>query len=415
MEHLTLVALSEDRARLLLVDRHGVQYTLDVDNSLRSALRGEQPRPGHLETRMDSALRPRDIQARIRAGETAEAVAAAAGSTVAKIMPFAAPVLAERAHVAQRAQKSSVRRLSADSNQGSRTLEEAVQTQLRAKNIDPDIVEWDAWRREDGRWTLTGLYETAERTGAATFIFDLPGNYVTLEDDDARWIVGDLVTETPRGFADAEFRRLSSVPGDLGDDAIQLVTPASEATTDDAPAASTPGAPTPSGLREAGVGAQTQSAPDPTGAAPAAPVAATPVPLGEERTVDLTETVNNIRSAITRVGAPAPAHSPQPAAPAPASPVVSSPATSSTTPSQAVPTSTAPAAPVPPAAGAAPTTDSQTVEAGDEHASPEGPAAESPVEPAPENTPPPKKSAKRRGRASVPSWDEIMFGGGGSE
>ena len=59
---------------------------------------------------MESVLRPRDIQARIRAGETPEAVAAAAQTTVDKIMPYAAPVLAEREHVAQRAQRASIRR-----------------------------------------------------------------------------------------------------------------------------------------------------------------------------------------------------------------------------------------------------------------------------------------------------------------
>ena len=51
---------------------------------------------------MDSALRPRDIQARIRAGETPEAVAEAAQTTVDKIMTYAGPVLAEREHVAER-------------------------------------------------------------------------------------------------------------------------------------------------------------------------------------------------------------------------------------------------------------------------------------------------------------------------
>ena len=59
---------------------------------------------------MDSALRPRDIQARIRSGESAEEVAAAAGTSVEQIMPYASPVLAERAHVAWNAQKSSLRR-----------------------------------------------------------------------------------------------------------------------------------------------------------------------------------------------------------------------------------------------------------------------------------------------------------------
>ncbi len=36
-------------------------------------------------------------------------------------------------------------------------------------------------------------------------------------------------------------------------------------------------------------------------------------------------------------------------------------------------------------------------------------ATESEEDPAPEPTP--RKPAKKRGRASVPSWDEIMFGG----
>ena len=62
---------------------------------------------------MDSVLRPRDIQARIRAGETPEDVAAAAQTSVDKIMGFATPVLAERAYQAELAQKASVRRRTA--------------------------------------------------------------------------------------------------------------------------------------------------------------------------------------------------------------------------------------------------------------------------------------------------------------
>ncbi|MBE7323139.1 DUF3071 domain-containing protein [Nocardioides sp. Y6] len=243
MAHLTLVGLSEDRTRLLLVADDGAEFTLDVDTALRSALRGEQPRPGHLETRMDSALRPRDIQARIRSGETPEAVAEAAHTSVDKIMPYAAPVLAERAHVAQRAQRSSVRRRAGEgtgSLGGGRTLEEAVSQHLRSRDVDPEGVEWDASRREDGRWTLTGLFDTPGRTGVATFTFDMPGNYVTLDDDDARWLVGDArpaasaPVEAPSVETSGQ-RRLSAVrtPAPLGDDAIELVTPSSEDTTPD--------------------------------------------------------------------------------------------------------------------------------------------------------------------------------------
>jgi hypothetical protein len=250
MVHLTLAGLSEDGKRLLLVSDTGVEFTLDVDTNLRAVLRGDsqaRARLGQLEIKMESVLRPRDIQARIRAGETPEAVAAAAQTTVEKIMPFAAPVLAEREHVAQRAQRSSVRRSDGAAPAGVRTLGDAVATHLRGRNVDPGTVAWDAWRREDGRWTLTGDYSTTERSGTASFTFDAPGNYVTLDDEDARWLVGEAVTAAaPPARADdlqaARERRLTAVDDQLpladslGDDAIDLVTEQPvEAFLDDAP------------------------------------------------------------------------------------------------------------------------------------------------------------------------------------
>ena len=259
MAHLTLTGVSDDGKRLLLVDDAGAEFTLDLDARLRAALRGDTARLGQLETHMDSALRPRDIQARIRAGETPEAVAQAAQTTVDKIMAFAAPVLAERQHVAERAQRSSVRRRSGgDQSSGARTLGDVVAAHLRSVNADPEAVIWDAWRREDGRWCLTGEFGSTARSGHARFTFDAPGNYATADNDDARWLTGDLV-ETPEpevrnDLEQARRRRLSALrPGDaeelplgdvpgeaLGDDAIELVTgeqPLEAFLTTDAPPA----------------------------------------------------------------------------------------------------------------------------------------------------------------------------------
>src|SRR5690348_10169361 len=86
MVHLTPTGLSEDGRRLLLLSDAGVEFTVDVDARLRAALRGDHARLGQLEIKMDSTLRPRDIQARIRAGETPDAVAQAAQTTVDAIM-----------------------------------------------------------------------------------------------------------------------------------------------------------------------------------------------------------------------------------------------------------------------------------------------------------------------------------------
>jgi Protein of unknown function (DUF3071) len=243
MAHLTLAGVSDDGKRLRLVDEDGDEHTVEIDDRLRSAVRGQ---PRRLENKMDSALRPRDIQARIRGGETPEAVAQAAQTSVDKIMAFAAPVLAERQHVAERAQRSSVRRGEGSSPHGARTLGDAVASHLRALNVDPATVEWDAWRREDGRWSMTGAYSSSERSGTAELTFDAPGNYVTLENEDARWLVGEAVAAAPEARDDlrrARQRRLNAVGDDelplgdelggdlgdelgdeLGDDAIDLVT-----------------------------------------------------------------------------------------------------------------------------------------------------------------------------------------------
>jgi hypothetical protein len=227
-QDLTLVGLTEDRQKLVLVSAAGAEFTLPADARLRAALRGEHARLGQLEITMDSALRPRDIQARIRAGESPEDVATAAQTTVDKIMGYATPVLAERAHIAERALRASVRRKGSDGP--ARMLADAVTERLRARNVDPSSVEWDAWRREDGRWSLVADYRSGESPRHAEFVFDAPGRYVLAEDDEARWMVGEPSASKgpqPRSTSPGG-RRLASVATDddelpLGEDAIGLV------------------------------------------------------------------------------------------------------------------------------------------------------------------------------------------------
>src|SRR3954451_8569940 len=225
-QDLTLVGLSEDKQRLVLVSDSGQEFTLAADARLRAALRGEHARLGQLEITMESSLRPRDIQARIRAGESPEQVAAAAQTTLDKVMGYAVPVLAERAHIADRAQRASVRRAGGEGP--SRVLADAVAERLSARNVDPGTVEWDAWRREDGRWALVADYLSGESARHAEFVFDAPGRYVLAEDDEARWLVGDATAvRGPQPRSPPGPRRLSAVGTEdelpLGEDAFELV------------------------------------------------------------------------------------------------------------------------------------------------------------------------------------------------
>jgi hypothetical protein len=178
--------------------------------------------------KMESALRPRDIQARIRAGESPEDVASAARTSVETIMGFATPVLAERAHVARTAQKASVRRRTGESGGVSRTLGESAGMFFSEHSLHDEDVAWDAWRQADGRWALVAEYAVAGQPRRAEFTHDLPGRYVVAENDEARLLTGEL--RDPGTPGSVPPRRLSSVSSSttedelpLGDDAIELV------------------------------------------------------------------------------------------------------------------------------------------------------------------------------------------------
>jgi Protein of unknown function (DUF3071) len=211
MVELRLVGLSQDRRRLILASATGQEFTLAVDDRLRAALRGDRARLGQLEIQMDSALRPRDIQARIRAGQSPEAVAQVAQVPVEKIMGYAVPVLAEREHMAERAQRSAVRRRGVEG--ASRLLGEAVTERLRSSNVDPESAAWDAWRREDGKWAVTVNHTARGADAAAMFIFDPLGRYAVADDDDARWLLGEQPPPPPvaEEQQDRPVRRLTAV------------------------------------------------------------------------------------------------------------------------------------------------------------------------------------------------------------
>ncbi len=181
------LGLTGDGASLLVVTDDGEQIAVPADERLTAALRGDRARLGQLEIDMESQLRPREIQARVRAGEAVESVAQAAGVPIERIEPFAAPVIAERAHVVGMAIGGTVRRRGeAASNRG---LKATVATRLLQRGLDFDDVEWDAWKRPDGRWVLQASYASGSRHHTATFFFDVAGRFSVADDDEARWLI----------------------------------------------------------------------------------------------------------------------------------------------------------------------------------------------------------------------------------
>ncbi|WP_316667469.1 septation protein SepH [uncultured Propionibacterium sp.] len=140
---------------------------------------------------MDSALTPREIQSRIRAGESPADVARAAGVPVDDIEGYAAPVLAEREHMAAMARDSQCRR---GSGRGLVQLGQAARTRLESQGVDAESVAWDAWREEDRvdrHWTVQASYRIGSAVRQARFDFDPRGRFAMATNDDARWLLGE--------------------------------------------------------------------------------------------------------------------------------------------------------------------------------------------------------------------------------
>jgi hypothetical protein len=137
---------------------------------------------------MGSALTPREVQTRIRSGESVDEVARAAGMEPGRVEAFAVPVLAEREYVAGQAQTHPVRR--GGEAIPHRTLGAIVADRLLPRQVDLDTVRWDAWKLEGRRWAVQVSWTASKATREAQFIYDQSGRFSLAENDDARWLLG---------------------------------------------------------------------------------------------------------------------------------------------------------------------------------------------------------------------------------
>jgi hypothetical protein len=181
MRTLRLVALSDDGKNLIMVAEgvdgaEGERFQLPVDDRVRAAARGDARRLTQIDVDAGVELPPRVIQARIRAGETPEQVAAASGTRVERIMRFAHPVIQERARIAEQARDARVR-LSEGSPGGA--LQQFMTDRLRLIDSDIEAVVWDAHRTDDGTWQVTGAWQAGAKSGLTRWTFDLPSRTVT--------------------------------------------------------------------------------------------------------------------------------------------------------------------------------------------------------------------------------------------
>lgn len=208
MEDLSLVGVHEDGEHLLVAGNSGQRYRLRVDDALRAAVRRDRARLSQIQVESEGRLRPREIQARIRAGETAEEVAETAGLSIDHVRKYEGPVLAEREYVAEQARRVRVRRTGGGDAQ---PLGELVADRLAAREVDPESTGWDAWRGEDGLWVLCLEFLTGSALRQARWLYNAGLRQVTPHNDEARWLTEDEPAPERTAPVTAGLRRLSTV------------------------------------------------------------------------------------------------------------------------------------------------------------------------------------------------------------
>ena len=163
------------------------KFVLRPDDRLRAALSGDAM-PTQADAEVPNVLTPKEIQSRIRAGASVEQVAGAAGEDAARVERFAHPVLLERSRAAELATASHP---VLSDGPAVLTLLETVTTALVARGLDPDATSWDAWRNEDGRWTVQLTWKAGRSENTAHFRFTpgAHGGTATAFDDAAAELI----------------------------------------------------------------------------------------------------------------------------------------------------------------------------------------------------------------------------------
>jgi hypothetical protein len=215
MRQLRFVTLTEDGNQLLVETADGSeQFALTVDAALREAAQADLPRfpvparaaaaaaavaaapraPEPVQAVAANPISPREIQVRVRAGESPHEVAAAFGLPLDRVLRFAAPVVDERLRIADEARRARARRTGAEGIESKPVqFGEAVDDRFRAHGIDADSVTWNSRRRDDGEWLVVAEWLGGDARHTAEWLFSRAARSVTPIDDTA----ADLLSDRP--------------------------------------------------------------------------------------------------------------------------------------------------------------------------------------------------------------------------
>lgn len=145
MRELTVVDV--DGLTLVLSDGDDEQFRVAVDESTLQRLRASR-------APMDAPrVSPREIQSRIRAGLSAEEVAAVTGASLETIQRYEGPVLAEREYMLNSALAIATH-TSIETEDGETTTAFGPVIRTRLAGLGATNQRWASWKQEDGSWVV---------------------------------------------------------------------------------------------------------------------------------------------------------------------------------------------------------------------------------------------------------------------
>lgn len=154
MQDLTVIGV--ENGALLVSSNDGTRFRIAINETLHSRLREATAPPGKA-----GRPAPREIQAQIRAGLSAEEVAAVTGVNIDYIRKFEGPVLAEREFMIESALNIAVHTaIDTESTQQGSTFGSVIRGRLH--DLGATGERWASWKAPDGAWVVK-LAFTADR------------------------------------------------------------------------------------------------------------------------------------------------------------------------------------------------------------------------------------------------------------
>jgi hypothetical protein len=151
------------------------------------------PEPAAVPTRERIHLRPKEIQDRIRHGDTVEQIVADTGMEDRRVRPFAVPIAMERNRIAEMARDAHPVRADGPTDS---PLREVLAGAFAARGESLRAAEWSAAMDSSDHWIISVSWTKGNREGASRFVADfrfVPGEDGPATAEPVNSVASDLI------------------------------------------------------------------------------------------------------------------------------------------------------------------------------------------------------------------------------